>query len=291
MSRLFDRRAVLTVASGTTFGAGLEFALEFPCGNDGFDLRFSVRKDLTAKPNRGEIIIYNLTQDHRDALSERVTKGAVRVRLEAGYGADIHRIYEGDVRILEHSKDTGVDFATKIELGDGDHIVSAARVSKSWAPGTRVSTVIRDLAKLLDIGEGNVRASTAGALLEGLGPTFPGGTAASGRAFVELTRICRSAGLEWSIQDGTLQFLETDKALAATATVVTSATGMEGAAKLVPSKKGPRLHVQMRMLPNVWPGRKIQLADKSVWVVSKAHYQGETRGHSWGIQVEATHVD
>lgn len=286
MSRLFDRRAVLTVETKGVVGPGNTApALEIPCGNDAFDLHFDIKKDLTGKPNRATIQVYNLNADHRAALSQRASQGPIRVKLDAGYGTELHQIFDGDVRILYHSCDTGTELITRIETADGDHLVSTSRISRSWAPGTPVSTVIRDVANALNIGEGNVRAATAGALLEGLGPTFPGGTAVSGRVFQELTRICRSAGIEWSIQDGTLQFLLTDKALNATAVVVTADTGMENSAKI--DHKG-RLHVKMRLIPVVFPGRKIQLADKSVWRVSKAHYQGETRGHAWGIQVEAT---
>ncbi len=46
----------------------------------------------------------------------------------------------------------------------------------------------------------------------------------------------------------------------------------------------------MRMIPTVFPGRKIQLEDKSIWRVNKAHYHGDMRGNSWGIDVEALAV-
>lgn len=288
--RIFNRQATITVdaairgPSASAAALGVTPALQVPCGKDGFDCSFDIRKDLTGKPNRAMIKIFNLTQDHRDSLSERASKGPVRVRLDAGYEDGTSRIFEGDLRILYHDRDNGTDFATVLESGDGDHIVSTARISKSWAPGTPVATVIKDLAGALGIGEGNVRQSTAGALLEGLGPTFVGGTASNGRVFQELTRICKSAGIQWSIQDGTLQFLVSNQALSGTAVKVTSSTGMENAPKI--DHKG-RLRVMTRIIPGIFPGRKIQLEDKSVWRVDKARYHGETRGHAWNIHIEA----
>lgn len=297
--RLFNRKASIVVdaalrgQSASATSLGVVPALSIPCGKDGFDCKFDIRKDLTGKPNRALIEIYNLTQDHRDSLSERAAKGPVRVRLDAGYEDGTSRIFEGDLRILYHDKRDGVDFVTTIESGDGDRTVSTARISKSWGPGTPVSTVIKDIAAALNIGEGNVLGSTAGALLEGFGPTFTGGTAVNGQAFRELARICKSAGIFWSIQDGTLQFLVGDQALSGTAVKVVASSvrdphslvgGMEEAPKI--DHKG-RLKVKTRIIPGVFPGRKIQLEDKSVWRVDKARYHGETRGHAWNIFIEA----
>ncbi len=285
--RLYDRKALLvvdTVSNAIVLpaGAGLVPALSVPCGNDGFDIRFDIRKNLTSKPNRATIEVFNLSQEHRDGLEARAAKGPVRVRLDAGYKDGMSRIFEGDLRILYHER-TGPDYITKIESGDGDRIVVKQRLSKSWAPGTPVQTVIRDLATALEIGEGNVKQSTVGAQLEGLGPTFPGGTAVSGQVVRALSRLCKSSGLEWSIQDGVLQFLVTDKALSGLAIKVTGDTGMEDTVKI---DHKHRLHVKTRMIPGIFPGRKIQLEDKSVWRVDQARYHGETRGNAWNIVIE-----
>lgn len=295
MTLLYNRKAVIqvdTALKDISLEKGKKPALLINCGKDGFDCRFDVHKDLTGKPNRATIDVFNLNQEHRDGLTERATKasrkahGNVRVRLEAGYVDGYSRIFEGDLSILYHERE-GANWVTRIETGDGDHIVSTARISKSWAPGTLISTVIKDVAVALGLGEGNV-SSTAGALLEGWGASaFTGGTVASGRCFKELNKICKSAGIEWSIQDGTLQFLATDKAFSAVAVLVTANTGMEGSIRIDHKNK---LHIKTRMIPGIAPGRKIKLADDSEWRVNKAHYNGDTRGPAWGITVEAIAV-
>lgn len=292
--RLFNRKAVLTVDiairqnQANLNALGVAPALQVPCGKDGFDIRFDIRKDLTGKPNRAQIEIYNLSRDHRDSLSEHAAKGPVRVRLDAGYGDNISRIFEGDLRTLHHDHDSGADFVTTIASGDGDRIVSSARISKSWAPGTPVETVIRDLTQELNLGDGNLRATMPGVVLQGAGLTFIGGTAVSGPIAQELGRICKSVGIDWSIQDGTMQFLPNAQALSGTAVKVTSSTGMEGASKILSGgKHGKRLQVTTRLIPGIYPGRKIQLEDKSVWRVDKARYHGETRGNAWNIHIEA----
>ena len=293
--RIFGRKAVITIdtavnssTSASASSLGVKPALEFTCGKDGFDCQFDVSKDLSGKPNKATIDVYNLTSDHRAALSERASKKnkPVRVRLEAGYEDGTARIFEGDLRILYHERSRG-DIITRVETGDGDAIASTARIFRSWGPGTPVAQVIKDIAATLNIGEGNVRAATAGALLEGWGPTYTQGAAAAGRSFQELSRICRSAGLLFSIQDGTLQFLVEDKALNKTAVLVTPDTGMVDTIKI--DHKG-RLHLRMLMIPDVFPGRKIQLADKSVWRVDKAKYSGHTKGNQWHIDIEGTPI-
>lgn len=290
--RLYGRRAVITVdlatnaaTSAQASASGVSPALEVTCGKDGFDCHFDILKDLTGKPNKGQIDIFNLNEEHRTSLSERAAKGPVRVKLEAGYVDGTSLIFAGDLRVLYHER-KGPDWMTHIESGDGDRIAATARIFKSWAPGTPVSTVIKDVAAALDIGEGNVRAATAGVLLEGVGTTFPGGTAASGPAFKELERICRSAGLEWSIQDGTLQFLVGEKALNATAVSVTPSTGLVDTWKIHQTKNGKVIKLRTFIIPNLFPGRKMQLEDKTVWRVQRAHYHGGTVEKDWYIDIE-----
>lgn len=285
--RLFQRKAILTVetvpsAEAPVAPAGTKLALQFICGRNNFDLTFDVKKDLSSKPNRATIQIYNLTADHRAQLTAKAAQGPARVTLEAGYEEGTSRIFAGDFSILYHDR-RGADFVTYIETGDGDRITGTNKIFKSWGPGTSVTQVIKDIAAELDLGDGNVLATATGALLEGWGPVFSQGTAVAGSTFDALTRICRSAGLEWSIQDGTLQFLVQDKALAGLAVLVTPSTGMDGTIKI--DHKG-RLHVKTRIVPNVFPGRKIQLEDKSVWRVDRATFKGQTRGNSWDIDLE-----
>jgi hypothetical protein len=278
VTRLFQRKGLLVVDADLKGGN----ALSIPLGNDSFDARFDIRKDP-------QIEVFNLTEDHRSAISQRAARGPIRVRLEAGYQDGTSRIYEGDLRIVYHEHQ-GPDWVTRIESADGDQVVQKSRISRSWGAGTPVQTVIRDIAQALSIGEGNVKQSTAGAVLTGLGPTFPGGTAVCGSAARALTQICRSAGITWSINDGTLQMLADDKALDGTAVKVSPSTGLEGAAEFMPTKSGTRLRVRTRLIPGIWPGRKIQLADGSIWRCDKTHYHGETHGPAWGIVIEGRPV-
>lgn len=269
--RLLHRRAVITVDT-----------LKVTCDRTGFDCEFDVQKDLTGKPNKATVSIYGLNDEHRGQLEERAAKGRVRVTLEAGYEEGTSQIFAGDVRILRSSRkhDTWI---TMIETGDGDRLIGTSRVLRSWNKGTSVEQVIRDIVQAIGVGEGNLRQVAASAELIGYGPGYTLGTVVTGRAFQELERIARSCGIEWSVQDGVMQFLVKDKALAGTAVLLTPQTGLEGSPSF--DHKG-NLHVDSRIIPNLFPGRKVQLADKTTWRVEKAHYQGQTKGQHWTIHMQ-----
>lgn len=290
--RLFGRKAIITadttaqsvaIPQQIFTNSGTTPALEFTCGNNGFDCQFDVHKDLTGKPNKATIQLFNLNSDHRSALSERAAKGPMRVRVDAGYEDGTARIFEGDLRTLYHDRHKA-DFITYFETGDGDKTVQTSRVFRSWGPGTPVTQVIRDVVTATGLGQGNFDSVASELLLEGLGRTFSQGTVVAGKSFDALERICRSAGISWSIQDGTLQFLAEGTALSGTAVLVTAGTGMLDTIKIDHKR---RLHLKMLMVPDVFPGRKIQLEDKSVWRLEKCRYSGHTKGNNWNIDIEA----
>ena len=285
--RLFNRRSVISVDTVQVEGGTDERG-----GPLGLDVEFEVEKDLGGKPNTASLKIWNLNEDHRKALTAKVsskTKRA-RVRIEAGYKDNVSRIFEGDVRHLWHER-TGPDVVTNCETGDGEHYVSTARIFRSWAPGTPVEVVVRDVALSLGAGNGNLTEAVAGAVLKGWGPTYTQGTSVGGKTVDVLNRLTRSVGLEWSIQDGTLQFLGTGASLQGTAILVSEDTGLVG----VPSvdhtgKNAGQVLFKTLMIPDLFPGRKIRLESAEMqgfFRVVKAKYSGAIRGEEWYISVEA----
>lgn len=280
--RLQDRRAVVSVDT-----------VQVECGLvNGFDVEFDVTKDLGGKPNTASLNIFNLNADHRKSLTAKVaskTKRA-RVRLDAGYKDQVCRIFEGDVRHLWHER-AGADIVTHCETGDGERYVSSARIFRSWAPGTPVEVVIKDVASSLGAGTGNLSTAVAGAVLKGWGPTYTQGASVAGKTVDVLNRLTKSVGLEWSIQDGTLQFLGTGASLQGTSVLVTDGTGLVGVPSVDHTGKNVGM-VQFKtlMIPDVFPGRKIRLESEEVqgdFRVVKAKYTGAIRSEEWYISVEA----
>lgn len=263
--------------------------LKVPFGLDGLACEFTVEKRLDGKPNTAELKIFNLNPDHRGGLSAKAAaakKKKVLVEIEAGYESGTSRIFRGDLRFLFHERNGG-DIATCVEAGDGEFSVSRAKIFKSWGPGTPATTVLKDIVSELGVGQGNLNALPTILHFLGGGDAFVGGTTCSGPAMKELTRITKSLGLEWSLQDGTLQFLSTGKALQSTAILLNSNTGMVGAPSI--DHKGV-MKVRTLMIPDLFPGRKIKLDAAELqgfYRVERCRYSGDTWATDWYIDLEA----
>lgn len=277
MSTLFKRAGSLRVDT-----------LKIPFGLDGLACNFQVEKRLDGRPNTCELQIFNLSPDHRghlSAISAKARTHRVLVEVEAGYEGNTSRIFRGDMRLAFHKRE-GADISTTIEAGDGEFSVSRARIFKSWGPGTPVATVLGDIVSALGLGKGNLAQASIAQFLGG-GDAFVGGTACSGKAMKELTRITASLGIQWSIQDGTLQFLSTGQALEGTAIVLNSGTGMVGAPDI--DQKGIA-KVRSLLQPDLFPGRKIKLEGAELqgfYRVEKCRYSGDVWGNDWYVDLEA----
>lgn len=282
--RLFGRKAIVSVDT-----------VQVECGaGTGLDVEFDVSKDLSGKPNTASLKIWNLNEDHRKALSAKAAgkNGRARVRIEAGYVSGTSRIFEGDVRHLWHEREPNSgDIATICETGDGERYASRANIARSWAPGTPVEVVVRDVARSLGAGDGNLVTAVAGAVLTGWGPTYTQGASVSGKTLDVLNKLTRSVGLEWSIQDGVLQFLGSGKALEGTAVLLKEGTGLVGSPSVDHTGKDAG-HVLFKclMIPDIFPGRKVRIEAEDIrgnFRVEKAKYTGATSGPEWYITGEA----
>ena len=109
----------------------------------------------------------------------------------------------------------------------------------------------------------------------------------SGSAASELTALTRSAGLEWSIQDGAFQFLDRNKSLDSFAIVLSPETGLVGSPSV--SNKGIVSGVSL-IIKDMIPGRQIDVQARFVRGrarLEKTRHIGDTHGDDWHIQWEA----
>lgn len=272
------------------------------------DVEFKIVKSLKAKPNTCELKIYNLTPDMRASLEEltaktkpisitsgkgtkkrraaarkQVTKG-IPCKIEAGYDGDNSLLWLGDLRTA-HSERSGTDWVTTLESGDGEKAWQNARVHVSYGPMTPVDTALRAIVKTLGLGEGNI-VKAAGSL-KIAGKMFTQGTVFSGPTSRLLTDFCRSADLEWSIQDGAIQILDRGKALASSAVLVSEDTGMIDSPSV---DIDGVVKVKMLMTPDIRPGRLIVIDSEQVTgghKIEKITWHGASDGNDWEIEIEA----
>jgi hypothetical protein len=268
-----------------------------------FDAKFKIEKTLKPIPNTCVLSVYNLNEDHRAQLEELRPKGGTIVtgkdgkkttlaitgipcKIEAGYGSNLSQLWLGDLRTI-NSVRVGTDWVTNAESGDAEKAYQNARIHVSYGPQTPVSTALRAMAKALGVGSGNVERFVNQASIGG-SAIYPHGTVISGSVAMELTEFCKSADLDWSIQDGSLQIIPLGKALAGRAIKVSEDTGMVGSPTV---DADGILTVKILMVPDVRPGRLIVMDAERIkgnYKIQKATWSGSTFEVDWYITVEVS---
>jgi hypothetical protein len=278
------------------------------------DIKFSIEKTLKDEPNKCELTIYNLWEDHRAQLEELnpptkgvsgLAKGKIKkasrktatsgipVKIEAGYedDDDLSLLWLGDLRTCESTKE-GADWVTKLESGDGEKVWQDARVNVSFGPKTPVDTVFRAMVKQFGLGKSNfdefVLASPP-QLLAG-GSIIARGAVFSGPLFMQLRDWCHSCGMEFSIQDGVVEFRNRGDADKQPAFLCNTSTGMIGAPSV---DIDGLLHVKMLMPHDIRPGRLLVVQShenkqaSGNYKIEKIKYEADTAGDDWNVNLEA----
>lgn len=274
------------------------------------DSSFRVVKDLKKEPNTCEITIFNLNRQHREQLAQ--TEKPV-VELSAGYrgreeqssaalvavdallgdnaagGSGVGLIFRGDVRDVSSTYDPP-DWVTVLESGDGEDSTRFARINKSFAAGTSLETVLNSTAAAMKVGIGNAAKKAASGKLLEAGNEFLNSMTVSGPAQKELDRMVKSAGLEWSIQDGVLQLLDPGKPLEDVSIILSPDKGLVGSPTI-----GNDGVIRMRSLLNsdIVPGRQIELDSKAVqgrFRAERCEYLGSKHEQDFYVDIEASEL-
>lgn len=266
----------------------------------GLDVKFRIKKTLKPEPNTCDLDIYNLNPDHRKALAASTTLSksvasppgtggqVVPVRIDAGYKNATAQVWLGELREAQ-TNHNGQDEITNLTTGDGDTAVSRQRISVALGPGTTPATAMRNLLKALGIGQGNLPKALSLLNTSGVAQMYRKGAVLKGLAADHMTDLCRSAGLEWSIQEGQLQVVTLGQPLDGQAISVSEKTGMVETPTV--DTKGI-LSVTTLMIPGIRPGVKIAVDSESVsggFRVISCEYEGQTFGKDspWYIRIEA----
>jgi hypothetical protein len=274
MSQIYQRSIQLTV--GTL---------------DVSDLRvvFKVKRNLKPEPNTCEVRIYNLSQDSRDAL-EHAPNGKLTVRLEAGYEeTGTGQLFLGEARSAWTTWD-GPDAITTVSTGDSEQEMREARLRLSVGRLVPVDVALTAMVRELGIGVGNVAQAVALLKTKGVAAMFGPGTALSGNVRRALTDFCRSAGLEWSVQNGQIQILDRNRPLVGKAVELSSDSGLVGspsvdfAASSKTKKGGAIVKARAFIIPELTPGRLVVFRSRAVrggYRVEEVEYVCDTHGTDW----------
>ena len=250
---------------------------------DGFDLSFQITRSLSAKtPNTAEIRVWNLNADHRKHLQELER---VYVSLEAGYVGAKSLLFRGDLRDAASTRE-GPDWITSI-TSDAARRARKARIVKSFAPGATVGSVLQDAAKQMGLKLGNSAQRVVEAKIAGTSATqYFNGYALAGSVEDEIDRIAASCGLEWSVQDDELQFLDYGEPLSQLAVKLTPSTGLIGSPE--PGNKG-LVDVRCLIIPDLYPGRRVEVQSQHVrgfYRIEVSKHTGQTFARDWYVDLQ-----
>lgn len=249
---------------------------------------FSVSKSLKAEPNSCTVQVWNLNKESRSRLS---TSKPVPVSIEAGYDGKNSLLYLGELR-SSASEIQGPDIVSTFSSGDGDRALSVARLSIPLGPKTPNDQALLAIARTLGVGLGN----TAQKALSIAGKTaFPVPVTLNGSSKKLMTDFCRSAGLEWSIQNGKIQILDVGKSLDERPYVIDSESGLIGSPSVSydPKTKTTICKCETFMLPGLRPGLRIMMNSvfvKGLYRIENIDHDGDTHGQQWGHRITARSV-
>jgi hypothetical protein len=143
-------------------------------GDSEFDQRitFTVQKDIRLDPNRAEIRIYNLNQEHEQALAFRYDINQVqyggKVTLHAGYRGGAKQIFSGDI-VRAYTSPSGGDRVTYIQ---GMHLIqnmAGGVVDRTFPKDTKQENILEYiLGQFSNVGLSKDQKAAAKSALNGL---------------------------------------------------------------------------------------------------------------------------
>lgn len=127
----------MTLSIGARNGAGREIK--------SLHMTFDIVKNTEKAANECKLKIYNMLIDTYNDLKNAKD---LQIIIDAGY-EDLHNIiFIGDVTTMNWSRQ-GVDTVVDILAYDGQYALQNSVLSKSYAPGTLIRTVVEDCKKAL----------------------------------------------------------------------------------------------------------------------------------------------
>jgi hypothetical protein len=262
-------------------------------------IQFKIEKHLRKTPNQAEIVITNLAPQSREAF----VSGPAKVRIEAGYDGTPRLLFIGDLRHASNEH-VGTEWLTKLQLADGARAYAQARVNRSYAKGTPITSILGDIARGFGVPlppEVNASADLRARLTTG--------EVITGYASDELTRLLAQFGFEWSFQNGVLQILRVDAALPGSVRVLSVPPdgGIIGAPTIDPPKirapskakksgrgsapRVPKMKLKHSLFPDLIPGERIEVQSRSlngIFRIDSLLHEGDNHGGDWTTTIEGT---
>jgi hypothetical protein len=299
---LYQRAATIVV------GMGGDQALTFQCGKGtGLDVEFTIKRGLHISkksskpiPNTCDLKIWGLTRDHAHKLQAATTPSTptsatagsstktVPCVVSAGYVGRQSVIFSGEMRSC-HCVRNGCDLVAELSTGDGVKAITQTRLSVAIPKGSSAANALRTIISALGVGQGNLAKALD---LLGKNPMaatlYSTGCVFKGSAAEIMTDFCRTCDLEWSVQNGQIQFLDLGHPLTTQAVQIDPKHGLVGSPSV---DSDGLLSFTALMIPDLKPGALVNVDSEFVqggFRVQSIEWTGGTKGDTWYCQCEAS---
>ncbi len=267
---------------------------------EGLRISFEVTKTRESTPNTAKISIYNLSPKHRAMLETEEDLGVI---LEAGYGGNLEELFAGDIKRAVTQQQTvsrleslvittvnqGPDKVTTIEAASGQIATERLTFDKSYIEGQSTVNVLSDVIK--SFGSLGIDIQNALSFLKSgqvSDKIAQAGMALSGMAVNHMDKLTGALGLEWSIQNNSLQLIPQNGQTIEEAVLLTPQTGLIGS----PLWKKGGIEFTAMINPKIIPGRMVTITIEEkqytgffrVW---RADFSGDTHDQNWYVKAEA----
>ena len=241
----------------------------------GLKVTATVQKTIMGMPQPSTVTVFNLARDTRGAIRAGLTK----ITLEVGWkNTELHKLFQGSV-LSAVSERSGADIATKISALPGYGSLVRGVSSKTFAEGTPVRDVVKELAKDLP----GMTVSDGG--LEGIqGNLHKGGFSFAGSTKDAMTRLATEYGFSWHAEDGEFRAVG-DKAVFGGSVDLNGKNG--GLISVTPVLTGPMqiqtgVKIKALYVPGITAGSSVRVnSDVS------PKLNGSYRVHTVNISVDA----
>ena len=171
----------------------------------------------------------------------------------------------------------GTEWASTLELGDGEIALQEKFFNKSFEPGVSLSKVVGEVAESF--------GKPVNTIIGLKDKVFNSGLNLSGGSKQILDTLTVDAGLEWSIQDDEVQILPPTGNTNDEVIVFSPQTGLLSS----PIKREQGVEFTALINPRVRPGRRIRIESRDItgnFRVRKAFFNGDTLEGDWTMRVE-----
>ncbi len=207
-------------SAGQSGGSGFEIGGEKGVNGMPLHISFSIERSEKEAANTGKVSIWNLNNEHIDALKEDDCIAG----LKAGYQDNMPLIFTGVVTFGSTELD-GSDTVTDIEVTDTRVELRDTYVTLSYSGKVNTKNIIDDVAGQMGV---TVSYSYNAEFSE-----LPNGFSYIGQAKNVLTKMCDTSGLVWSIQNGVLQVKKPNDVMLREVYVLSPDTGLLGIPKKI----------------------------------------------------------